>query len=144
MILLALSLGACFGDGADSIQAVAEGDAASAADLPAWIEKLYPPPGSELSVTQAVQVNHNVVEADQQVRLIIDGTDVTWYAVEPSAGLLECDIDQAAVPVDLSPGEHEATVNLVRVTPGASEGVDSYDPEVHETVETYSWTFTVL
>lgn len=144
IVVFALALTGCFGDGADDIQAVAEGDTNTVADYPEWIEKVYPPPDSELSVTQAVQVNHSAIAADQQVRLIIDGTDVTSYAVATAPGLLEYDIDQEQAPVELSPGEHQATANLVRVTPGASEGVDSYDPEVHETVETFSWTFNVL
>ena len=144
LAVLALAPAACAGDGAEEIQAVAEGEAASAAELPEWIEKLYPPPGAETAINQAVQVNHNIVDADQQVRLSIDGVDVTAYANATSPGLLEYDIDQANAPVDLGPGEHEAVVELVRVTPGASEGVDSYDPEVHETVESYRWSFTVL
>lgn len=142
--MLALLLGACADDGADDIQAVAEGEAASAAELPEWIEKLYPPPGSETAINQAVQVDHNVVDADQQVRLSIDGTDVTAYAIETSPGLLEYDMEQSNSPVEIGPGEHEATVELFRVTPGASEGVDSYDADVHEAIETYTWSFTVL
>ena len=143
-VVLALMLPACFGDGADDIKAQARGEEAGVADYPDWIEKVYPPPDSETSVTRAVQVNHGVVEADRQVRLLIDGTDVTAYANETSPGLLEYDIDQAASPVELKPGEHTAVVELNRVTPGASEGVDSYDPEVHETIDRYTWTFTVL
>lgn len=141
---LALLLPACFGDGADEIQAVAEGDDATVADYPEWIEKVYPPPDSETSVTRAVQVNHGVVEADREVRLVIDGTDVTTYAVETSPGLLEYDMDQASSPVELQPGEHTAVVELLRVTPGASEGVDSYDEDVRDTIDSYSWTFTIL
>lgn len=145
LVTVAIALTACFGDGAEQIQAQVEGDdAAARGDYPAWIEKLYPPPGSEASVTQAVQVDHNVVAADQQVRLIIDGTDVTSYAVATSPGLLEYDIDQPRSPVDLQPGEHTAVVELKRVTPGDSEGVDSYDPQVHATVDRFTWTFTIL
>lgn len=144
LALVALLSGACAGDGAEDIQAVAEGEAADAADYPEWIEKLYPPPGSETAINQAVQVEHNAVGPNQQVRLTIDGVDVTAYANETSPGLLEYDIDQANAPVDLAPGEHEAVVELMRVTPGASEGVDSYDPDVHEVLESYRWSFSVL
>lgn len=144
LALVALLLGACAGDGAEDIQAVAEGEAADAADYPEWIEKLYPPPGSETAINQAVQVNHTAVGPNQQVRLTIDGVDVTAYAVDTSPGLLEYDIDQANAPVDLAPGEHEAVVELLRVTPSVSEGVDSYDPDVHEVVDSYRWSFTVL
>ncbi len=141
---LVLILPACFGDGAERIQAQARGEPAAVAEYPTWIDKLYPPPGSETSATQAVQVDHNVVEADRQVRLIIDGADVTTYATATSPGLLEYDVDQAAAPIALEPGKHTATVQLMRVTPGSGEGVDSYDPEIHETIDTYTWAFTVL
>lgn len=144
LALTALAASACAGDGAESVQEVAEGEAQTIADLPEWLEKVYPPPGSETSATQAVQVDHTAIAADQQVRLIIDGTDVTAYADATSPGLLEYDIDQEDAPVDLQPGEHEATVELMRRTPGASEGVDSYDPDVHKTIDSFSWTFTVL
>lgn len=143
LALLALLLPACFGDGADKIKAAAN-DEVPEEKYPAWIQKVYPPPGSETSVTRAVQVNHNVVDAEQQVRLVIDGTDVTSYAVATSPGLLEYDIDQAQSPLDLEPGEHTAVAHLMRVTPGASEGVDSYDADVHESIESFTWTFTVL
>lgn len=143
LLALALLLPACFGDGAEQIQAKAEDNVADD-DYPAWLDKLYPPPGSKTSVTQAVQVDHNAIAADQQVRLIIDGTDVTAYANATSPGLLEYDIDQAQAPIELKPGEHTAVVQLMRVTPGSSEGVDSYDEDVHQKVESFTWTFTVL
>lgn len=100
--------------------------------------------GSETSVTQAVQVDHDAIAADRQVRLIIDGTDVTAYAVATTPGLLEYDIDQLRSPVELQPGQHTAVVKLNRVTPGSGEGVESYDAEVHDTIESFTWTFTVL
>ena len=144
LVVLAMLLAGCAGDGADSVQAAADGDGQAAAELPDWVEKLYPPPGSETSATQAIQVNHTAIAADQQVRLILDGTDVTAYANATSPGLLEYDIDQDAAPVDLAPGDHKATVELFQVTPGEGEGVDSYDPDVHEPIDSFSWTFTVL
>lgn len=140
---LALLLAACFGDGADEIQAQAGGEPADD-EYPEWIDKLYPPPGSELSATQAVQVDHKAIAADRQVRLILDGTDVTTYAVATTPGLLEYDIDQAQAPIELGPGEHTAVVQLTRVTPGSGEGADSFESEVHETIESFTWTFTVL
>lgn len=140
---LILVLPACLGDGADEIQAKVDGGVADD-DYPDWLDKLYPPPGSETSVTQSVQVDHSAIAADQQVRLIIDGQDVTTYASATTPGLLEYDIDQAQAPIDLAPGEHTAVVQLNRVTPGAGEGVDSYDAKVHETIESFTWTFTVL
>jgi hypothetical protein len=143
LALLALVLAAC-GNGAESVQEVAEGEAETIADLPEWIDNVNPPPGAESTVTQAVQVNHTAIAADRQVRLIVDGIDVTAFANVATPGLLEYDIDQPDAPVDLQPGEHEATVELMSRTPGVSEGVDSYDPDVHETIDTFSWTFTIL
>lgn len=143
MAALALVLPACVGDGADRIKAQANGEAVDY-DYPEWVDKLYPPPGSQTSATQSVQVDHSAIAADQQVRLIIDGTDVTSYSVATTPGLLEYDIDQAQSPIELEPGEHTAVVELNRVTPGSGEGVDSFDAEVHETIESFTWTFTVL
>lgn len=140
---LALALAGC-GGGAEDVQQVAQGEATSVADAPDWIEKLYPPPGAETSVTQAVQVNHTAVTPNRQVRLSINGTDVTAYAIETSPGLLVYDIDQPDAPIELGPGEHEATVVLWRVQPGVSEGVDSFDPDVREVLDSFSWTFNVL
>lgn len=69
LLALALLLTACFGDGAEEIQEVAQGDADAAVGYPDWIDSVYPMPGSESSATQAVQVRHTVVTAERQVRL---------------------------------------------------------------------------
>lgn len=143
LTVLVVMLPACLG-GAEQAQEQVEKEDVAATDYPDWIDKLYPPPGSESSVSQAVQVDHSAIQADRQVRLIIDGTDVTSYATSTTPGLLEYDIDQALGPVELKPGEHTAVVELQRVTPGSGEGADSYDPQVHETIDRFSWTFTVL
>lgn len=144
LLVLGIALTACLGDGADSIQATLSEEPARVGEFPDWIEKVYPPPDSETSATRAVQLNHSVVTAERQVRLIIDDTDVTTYAVETSPGLLEYDVDQEQSPVDLEPGSHTARAELLQVTPGAGEGVDSYDASVHDVIDTYTWTFTVL
>lgn len=121
-----------------------QGEPVAVADAPDWIEKIYPPPGSESAVTQAVQVIHTAIQADRQVRLHIDGTDVTTYALGSDPGHLVYDIDDAAAPVELAPGEHTAEVQLMRRTPGSGEGTESYDPDVHEVIESYSWEFTIF
>lgn len=139
----ALALPAC---GSDE-KAGGEGDQGTpvaAPDTPEWLEKIYPPPDSEISVTQAVQVVHTAIQADRQVRLNIDGTDITTYALGSEPGHLVYDIDDVAAPVQLAPGEHTAEVQLMRRTPGSGEGTESYDPDVHEVIETYSWEFTIL
>lgn len=53
-------------------------------------------------------------------------------------------MDDSKAPVQLRPGEHTAQVDLMRRTPGAGEGAQSYDPDVHEVIDSYSWDFTVL
>lgn len=145
LVVLALLCGACFGDGADSITAQVDGDEpAGGHGYPDWLHKVYPPPGSETSVTQALQAQYTVQGAARQVRLILDGTDVTTYATATAPGLLEYDMDQASAPVELDPGEHNAVVELYKVEPGSGEGVESFDPEVHEAIDSFAWSFTVL
>ncbi len=113
------------------------------AELPDWLARVYPEPGAELTATQAVQVDHDTLAADREVRLSIDGTDVTTYArIGPST--LEYDIDQTAAPVDLKPGSHTATVELYSVKAGASEGVESYSASERNLLDTFTWEFTVL
>lgn len=137
----AFALPACGDDqGAEGDQ----GEPVAVPDAPEWLEKIYPPPDSEISSNQAVQIVHTAIQADRQVRLNIDGTDVTTYALDSDPGLLVYDIDDVAAPVQLSPGEHTAEVQLVRRTPGSGEGTESYDPDVHEVIESYSWEFTIL
>ncbi len=116
----------------------------AAVDYPEWLERVYPAPGAELSVTQAVQVNHGVVTSERAVRLVIDGVDVTTYADQDSPGLLEYDPDdiQAQPPVELEPGEHSAVAELLDVRPATDPGGLGY--EVLGTIDTFSWTFTIL
>lgn len=121
-----------------------QGEPVSVADTPDWIEKIYPAPDSETSATQAVQVLHTAIPKDRQVRLNINGTDVTIYASGSDPGLLVYDMDDPNAPVPLRPGEHTAEVELVRRTPDSGEGTDSYDPDVHEVIDSYSWQFTIL
>lgn len=143
VMAVALALPACGGEDEET----AEGDhgtPVAVADAPEWIEKIYPPPDSETSVTRAVQVVHTAIQADRQVRLKINGADVTAYALGSDPGYLVYDMDDAAAPVQLTPGEHTAEVQLMRRTPGSGEGTESYDPDVHEVIESYSWEFTIF
>lgn len=138
-----LALSGC-ASGEEELSDADQREPVAVADTPDWIEKIYPPPGSEISATQAVQVIHTAIQADRQVRLSIDGTDVTAYALGSEPGLLVYDIDDVNAPAQLRPGEHTAEVQLMRRTPGKGEGTESYDPDVHEAIDTYSWDFTVL
>lgn len=134
LVAVMLLTGAC-ADGTDDTAATTAPD-----DAPDWITKLYPPPGAETTATRAVQVGYDTLPADREVRLLIDGTDVTVYA-QQGPGLLEYDIDQDAAPVDLKPGKHEATVELYNVQAGASEGVDSFSASERAVIDSYTWEF---
>lgn len=114
------------------------------AEYPEWVEKVYPAPGAETSATPAVEVNHNVVTSEREVRLSIDGVDVTTYADQHSPSLLEYDPGdiESNPPLELEPGEHEATLELLDVRP-ATEG-DGTEYEVLDTLDTFTWTFTIL
>jgi hypothetical protein len=129
-VLLTLSA-ACNPTGAD-----AAGDEQVAAALPDWVTRVYPEPGQASAPVRDVQVEHLASEPDEGIRLSIDGTDVTAYAQE-GRGLLvyDPDRDDSGQPVDLSPGPHTATVELLRL-----------DPEtgwIEETVDTFQWEFTI-
>ncbi|HWB72311.1 MAG TPA: hypothetical protein VG452_08830 [Egibacteraceae bacterium] len=129
------------------------------AELPPWLERIYPAEDQVVTVTRDVQVDHNLVEPDQGIRLLIDGVDVTTYSLEgrgelvydpdrpippadPPVGAREDPAEQAASeapiaggPVDLSPGSHSATVQRVRV-----------DPEtgfIEETLDEFTWDFVI-
>lgn len=116
----------------------------SPVEYPEWLERVYPPPGAEMSATAAVQVEHNVVTSERAVRLTIDGVDLTTYADETSPGLLEYDPDDHAAepPVELAPGDHEAVVELLDVRPATDPGGLGY--EVLDVVDEFTWTFNVL
>lgn len=110
---------------------------------PDWIEEVHPEPGSETTAVPSVQIYHGATAVDEQVRLSIDGTDVTTYATGRRPGLLEYDVHDEAAPIDVEPGEHTATAQLYRVEPGATEW-EAVDPEVHELIDEFTWTFRVL
>lgn len=137
--LLALTgfLAACGGD--DDTEAGAEAQEA----LPTWIVSVRPEPGAENSTLRLVQVQHQVQTGGQSVRLLIDGVDVTNEAnfgseervTGPGHILFDPDHPEAAnAPVDLDPGEHTATVELVELEEiGGSE----------EVVDSFTWSFSI-
>lgn len=141
VVAVALTLSAC---GGDEEPEAAQGEPVAVPDTPDWIEKIYPSPDSEASHTQSVQVVHTAIAADEQVRLLIDGTDVTSQALGSEPGLLVYDMDDVNGPVQLRPGDYTAEAQLFRRTPGSGEGTESFDPDVHEVIDSYSWEFTVL
>jgi hypothetical protein len=99
--------------------------------LPVWLNQLTPGPDSSSSGIQVVEVKHSIV-TPQYLRLIVDGVDVTAYATK-GPGLLDYR-PAAGGPVTLSPGRHQAEVELM--TPGTGDA-----PAM--VVASYSWSFTI-
>lgn len=96
---------------------------------PDWVETVYPEPGATVAVPDAVEVDHAITSGDEDVRLIVDGTDVTTYAVL-EAGKLRYESGDG--PVVLGDGEHIAEVQRVTLP---AEGVD------YEVVDSFRWEF---
>lgn len=124
------------------VAACAEDPGATAAPtepaaLPDWLRRVYPAPGQELTVTQDVQVQHNVTGPEEGIRLWIDGVDVTTYALEGRGELVyDPDREPAEPPVLLDPGRHQATAQRVRL--------DAETGQIEEVLQEYTWSFTVL
>jgi hypothetical protein len=108
--------------------------------LPEWIVKVEPEPGQETSAVRRVEVHYEVATGGENVRLSIDGTDVTAYADfgreenVGGPGTLVYDFEQGRDFVPIDPGEHTATVSRVRLT-----GIG----EQFEVLDSFSWTFTI-
>ena len=112
----------------------------SAPPLPSWIESVEPQPNAESATFRRVEVRHEVLTGGENVRLFIDGTDVTAYAEfgrednVGGPGLLVYDFEQARDFVSLESGPHTAKVERVRLTDLGGQ---------HEVVDSYSWSFTI-
>ncbi len=103
-------------------------------DRPEWLVRVYPPPGSEGTAAATVQVRHELPGAKGNLRLMIDGVDVTAYAdVKP--GQLTYDPEVAPEVVELTPGQHTARVERVSLP---REGAQL------RVLDFYQWRFTVL
>ena len=98
---------------------------------PAWVEDVIPGPGAVATVPDAVEVDHSITATDEDVRLIVDGVDVTTYAAF-DAGKLR--YESGAGPVELVSGDHTATVQRVLLR------LDETDYRV---LDSYSWEFRV-
>lgn len=111
-------------------------DAVASADLPDWVERVYPAPGQDLATNPDVQVEHALSAPDEGLRLTIDGVDVTSYA-EEGRGLLVYDPDRSAAPqpVELDPGEHTAQVERLVLDPASGE--------IDEVLGTFEWSFVI-
>ncbi len=112
----------------------------TAPPIPSWIVSVEPRPGAESATFRRVEVKHEVLTDGENVRLFIDGTDVTAYSefgredTVGGPGLLVYDFEQARDFVPLEPGPHEAKVERVRV-PGLGEQL--------KVLDSYSWSFTI-
>jgi hypothetical protein len=130
-----LAIGLLAGCGEDEAAPPAAGEA-----LPTWLESVEPEPGEESAVLRRVEVNYNLQTDGENVRLSVDGTDVTAYADfgreenVGGPGRLVYDFEGNRDVVRLGPGEHTATVELVRLEDLGEQ------PQV---LDTFSWSFTI-
>jgi hypothetical protein len=146
--LLVVLLGSSCGD--DS--AAGGSGSASTADrdprptgMPAWLERVFPPDGAN-SPERAVEVDYGLLGDRQEIRVVIDGIDVTAQlegidrasddrTLFPSPGQLRYDPRAIERPlVSLEPGAHSAEVRLVEL--------DEFGASL-ETIDEYGWSFTV-
>lgn len=97
--------------------------------VPNWVERVYPAPNSTTAVPDGVEVRHRLQSPQDNVRLLVDGVDVTTYATF-DAGKLR--YESGAGPVVLTPGEHTATVEQVTQPENGSE---------FRVLDSYSWSF---
>jgi hypothetical protein len=131
-LLLVVALGGCARATDEAV--TGENDVSiSSQPPPEWVSKIFPEPGANTTATRALEVRHDANGPQEGVRLLLDGVDVTTYS-EEGRGLLVYDPDAEAAPVELEPGRHSATLQLVRL-PEAGEQ--------HEVIDTYEWEFTV-
>lgn len=117
LLTLAMSVAAC------------GGDSSGERDMPDWLEEVFPAPGATAAVVDAVEVSHTIQGPDEDVRLVIDGVDVTTYAAFDAATLR---YESGAGPVVLGSGSHVAEVQRVRLP---AEG------DTFEIVDSFSWEF---
>lgn len=96
---------------------------------PGWVETVYPEPGATVAVPDAVEVDHAITSGSEDVRLIVDGTDVTTYAVF-DAGKLRYESGDG--PVVLGDGDHVAEVQRVALP---VEGID------YRVIDSFRWEF---
>ena len=121
LVVALLMLGAC-DDTADS-----GGDEEP---MPSWVESVYPEPGSTAAVPDAVEVDHELPEGtDIDIRLLVDGIDVTTYATF-EAGKLRYESGEG--PVTMAAGDHTAEVQQVTLPTKGDE---------YTVVDSFQWEF---
>lgn len=105
-------------------------DNTTSGSQPNWIEDVVPEPGAVATVPQAVEIDHAVTGPTENVRLVIDGVDVTSYA-QFDAGKLR--YEDGAGPVELTPGLHTAKAQRVRLP--------TADETDFQVLDSYTWEF---
>lgn len=115
--------------GATACSSATETPPPSSDTLPAWIDEVTPRPGAAYAPDSGVSVRYQLPSIDQEVRLIIDGVDVTSVSTE-GPDLLRYDTSQGII--DLNTGDHRAEARLVILS---ADGVETVP------VDTYTWTF---
>ena len=128
--MLGLVAASCIGQGPNTEEVESSG---LGANLPEWVSDVQPGPGARMTSVSVVEVVHTVRAGDRDVRLLIDGVDVTGEA-QTVTGRLHYEADSAG-PVQLDSGMHRAELQLIERPDPVSQG---------ETVDTFSWSFTVL
>ncbi|MGE0732208.1 MAG: hypothetical protein AB7O92_29085 [Acidimicrobiia bacterium] len=165
---VALTMAACSGDDGDDVAGDGSGgsittvpaattavpvDTTGAADysdpvMPDWIQRVRPSPDADTSAERAVSVDAVTLDESQELRLIIDGVDVTAQALvsEPSgsAGVdgqpatndqLRYDPRDTSTPlVELAPGDHSATAELRERSEFGAQSV---------LLDSYTWQFNL-
>lgn len=122
LAVLTLVLGACQDQDAETV-------AETAAEMPIWLEAVYPEPGATVAVPDAVEVDHTLQRLGEDVRLVVDGVDVTTYAAF-DAGKIR--YESGTGPVVLGTGSHTAEVQLVRLPAFGAE---------YEVLDSFTWEF---
>lgn len=130
-----IAIGLLAGCGGESAAPPAAGD-----PLPSWLVSVKPEPEEESAALRRIEVDYVLQTDGQNVRLSVDGTDVTSYADfgreqnVGGPGTLVYDFEQGRQLVPLEPGEHTATVELVELEDLGEQ------PRV---LDSYSWSFTI-
>lgn len=120
VVLITMAVVACGDD---------EATPGDTAPLPDWLESVYPEPGATVAVPDAVEVDHTLQRVEHDVRLIIDGVDVTTYATFEAAKIR---YESGDGPIELGDRRHTATVQRVRLP---AYGVD------YQVVDSFTWEF---
>jgi hypothetical protein len=147
--VLALLATAC----GDDLDAERGGTGIDDPQQPGWIREVYPSPGAEAAVERVVELRYARLEPQQQVRLLINGIDVTVQSLDETQAVeqqqepflgpgqlrydprrIEDDAASGPPLVDLPPGTHTATARLM-VLPAFGEQL--------QLVDEYRWTFSL-